>query len=106
MANSSGPRRRAQSESRARDRVQRSSRPLPHPSDPILQTLVRDTTTRLIYGFLYERRRNPPTMVEIRAFVAKKLGEAPAQTDRRVRDLRDAFDVPSEYFDGGYRYAL
>jgi 5-methylcytosine-specific restriction endonuclease McrA len=48
----------------------------------------------------------PPTMVEIRAFVARKLGEAPAQTDRRVRDLRDSFDIPSEYRDGGYRYVL
>jgi 5-methylcytosine-specific restriction endonuclease McrA len=91
---------------RAGGRTQPAPQPLPEPSDPILQTLLRDTTTRLIYGFLFNRRQNPPTMVEIRAFLARELGEAPAQTDRRVRDLRDAFEVPSEYSDGGYRYVL
>lgn len=106
MAKSSDRRRLTQSKSGAGGGAQSASRPLPHPKDPILQTLVRDTTTRLIYGFLFKRRHDPPTMVEIRAFMARKLGEAPAQTDRRVRDLRDAFDVPSEYIDGGYRYVL
>lgn len=48
---------------------------------------------RLVYRYLYERRSNPPTMREIRAHAAGELGEAPAQTDRRVRDLRAHFEI-------------
>jgi hypothetical protein len=80
--------------------------PLPDPGDPVLDEYVRDSTTRLIYGFLHRRRVNPPTMVEIRAFLAGELGEAPSQTDRRVRDLRDAFDIPAVFLNGEHRYAL
>lgn len=61
---------------------------------------------RLLYAYLYERRDDPPTMREIRAYLAQELGEAPAQTDRRVRDLRDHFDVPAIRSGGEHRYKL
>ncbi|MEU8606430.1 HNH endonuclease [Actinoplanes sp. NPDC048791] len=45
-------------------------------------------------------------MREIRAFVAHELGEAPSQTDRRVRELRDHFEVLTESKEGEHRYRL
>jgi 5-methylcytosine-specific restriction endonuclease McrA len=45
-------------------------------------------------------------MREIRAYLAEKLGEAPAQTDRRVRDLRDHFDVSAVRVGADFRYKL
>ncbi|WP_040924451.1 HNH endonuclease [Saccharomonospora iraqiensis] len=68
--------------------------PLPQPGSPDLDVLPTEVH-RLLYAYLYERRDNPPTMREIRAYAADTLGEAHAQTDRRVRDLRDYFDVPA-----------
>lgn len=80
--------------------------PLPDPGSDALDEYVRDSTTRLIYGLLYRRRINPPTMNEIRAYLANELGEAPSQTDRRVRDLREAFSVETVMLGGEHRYAL
>jgi 5-methylcytosine-specific restriction endonuclease McrA len=45
-------------------------------------------------------------MLEIRAHLAERLGEAPAQTDRRVRDLRDHFEVPAVRMGREHRYKL
>ncbi len=70
-----------------------SGRPLPLPGSEELQTLRLPARHEKLYNFLYERRSNPPTMREIRAFVAAEEGEAPAQTDRRVRDLRGLFHI-------------
>lgn len=106
MGKSSGRSGQTQSNSRARGGSKPDARALPHPNDPALTGLVRDSTSRLIYTFLYDRREEPPAMVEIRAFLRQELGEAPAQTDRRLRDLRDTFDVPSEYINGAHRYVL
>ncbi|GAA1200223.1 HNH endonuclease [Pseudonocardia alaniniphila] len=86
--------------------MEEESPPLPDPDGPDLDQYVRDTSTKTIYGFLYRRRENPPSMVEIRAWAANELGEAHSQIDRRVRDLRTFFDVPAERIDGEYRYAL
>jgi 5-methylcytosine-specific restriction endonuclease McrA len=61
---------------------------------------------RLLYAFLYQRRDSPPTMQEIRAFMAKERGAAPGQTDRRVRDLRDHFELPAIRIEGKHRYKL
>lgn len=80
-------------------------RPLPSPGSPELDVLPTEAH-KLLYAYLYERRADPPTMREIRAYLAKKLGEAPAQTDRRVRDLRDHFEVPAVRSGRDYRYTL
>ncbi|WP_197042593.1 HNH endonuclease [Microbispora rosea] len=45
-------------------------------------------------------------MREIRAHLQEVLGEAPSQTDRRVRDLRDHFSAPAKRINGEYRYVL
>ncbi|WP_345482771.1 HNH endonuclease [Nonomuraea ferruginea] len=45
-------------------------------------------------------------MREIRAHLQEVLGEAPSQTDRRVRDLRDHFRAPAKKINGEYRYVL
>jgi hypothetical protein len=82
-----------------------SANPLPLPDSPELAVLPTEAH-RLLYGYLYVRQDNPPTMREIRAFLAEILGEAPAQTDRRVRDLRDHFDVLAVRSGADYRYKL
>ena len=69
-----------------------AERPLPEPDSPELLAVVTGVHAA-IYGLLYRRRSNPPTMVEIRAFVADRFGEAQSQTDRRVRDLYPHFDI-------------
>jgi 5-methylcytosine-specific restriction endonuclease McrA len=68
---------------------------LPHPESPEVSELLKGAYA-LLYKFLYERRSTPPTMVEIRSYMEQQLGEAPAQTDRRVRELRCYFDIPAE----------
>ncbi|GAA3811319.1 HNH endonuclease [Amycolatopsis tucumanensis] len=80
-------------------------RPLPPPDSPELAILPTESH-RLLYGYLYLRRDDPPTMREIRAYMTEELGEAPAQTDRRVRDLRDHFDVPAVRSGTEHRYEL
>ncbi|WP_455362235.1 HNH endonuclease [Streptomyces sp. SYSU K21746] len=45
-------------------------------------------------------------MREIRAHVAGAQGEAPAQTDRRVRDLRGLFNIPTVRDGRDHRYLL
>lgn len=60
----------------------------------------------MLYRYLYERRSDPPTMLEIRAYAAEQTGEAHSQTDRRVRDLRDHFDVPAVRYGREHRYVL
>jgi 5-methylcytosine-specific restriction endonuclease McrA len=81
-------------------------RALPEPGSPELKELQLSEAHRLLYGFLYERRADPPTMVEIRAHVAETEGEAPAQTDRRVRDLRGHFIIPAVQTGSMHRYHL
>lgn len=81
-------------------------RPLPEPGSPELDELLPTEAHRLLYMFLYERRDNPPNMREIRRYLATRLGEAPAQTDRRVRDLRDHFHVPASRVGSEYVYRL
>jgi 5-methylcytosine-specific restriction endonuclease McrA len=80
--------------------------PLPEPDSEELAALLGTGTQRLLYGFLYRRRSNPPTMVELRLFAADALGEDQSQTDRRVRELRRHFDIEAERIDGEYRYVL
>lgn len=69
---------------------------LPLPGSNELRQLVGRADLRVVYDFLYERRDDPPTMVEIRAHAASRKGEPLSQTDRRLRDLRAWFHVPAE----------
>jgi 5-methylcytosine-specific restriction endonuclease McrA len=82
---------------------------LPEPGTPELLLLIPDDEARHIYEFLFVRRDNPPTMVEIRQHIEKIYGEPHAQTDRRQRDLKDKhlFDVRTETVKGrGHVYRL
>lgn len=81
--------------------------PLPVPDDPDLERMLSTAAHVALYGYLYSRRDDPPTMNEIRAFLAAQSGgTAPAQTDRRVRDLRDLFDIEAVVLKGDHRYRL
>jgi 5-methylcytosine-specific restriction endonuclease McrA len=81
--------------------------PLPEPSSDELSALVTDPATREIYAFLHRRRNNPPTMVEIRAYMADRQGSDKSQTDRRLRSLRErGLDVPADIIRGEHRYVL
>ena len=77
-------------------------RELPEPNTPALAQLIADDEPRVIYAFLYRRRDNPPTMLEVRDHVATVYGEPHSQTDRRLRDLRDKYllDITPERVPG------
>lgn len=79
---------------------------LPEPGSAELERLGLSTAHLRLYAFLYQMRSNPPTMLEIRAHIAGENGEAPAQTDRRVRDLRDHFHIPAVRTGNSHRYRL
>ncbi|MFE6283211.1 HNH endonuclease [Streptomyces sp. NPDC057877] len=79
---------------------------LPEPGSADLVSLGLSAAHLSLYSFLYESRENPPTMVEIRAHVADEKGSSPAQTDRRVRDLRDHFVVEAFREGRSHRYRL
>jgi hypothetical protein len=79
---------------------------LPEPDSEQIAALVGSTAQRLLYGFLYRRRDNPPTMVELRFFVTNALGEDRSQTDRRVRELRRYFEIEAPRIDDQSRYIL
>lgn len=82
-----------------------TSRPLPEPGSPELKILPT-RAHQILYSYLFDRRDDPPTMREIRAHLESVLGEDPAQTDRRVRELRDHFRVPAKRINRDYRYVL
>jgi len=77
-------------------------RELPKPGSDELKQLVTDEEPRVIYEYLYERRDDPPTMLEVREHIASVYGEPHSQTDRRVRGLRDVYllDVRTERAEG------
>lgn len=79
---------------------------LPEPDSEQLASLLGSSTQRLLYGLLYRRRHNPPTMVELRLFARDALGEDQSQIDRRVRELRRYFDIPAIQARGEHRYVL
>jgi 5-methylcytosine-specific restriction endonuclease McrA len=79
---------------------------LPEPGSAELEGLGLSSAHLKLYTFLYEMRNNPPTMLEIRSHVAGEKGQAPAQTDRRVRDLRDHFHIPTVRDGRSHRYRL
>ena len=79
---------------------------LPEADSEEIAALVGSTTQRLLYGFLYRRRDNPPTMIELRFFVSDALGEEQASTERRLRELRRYFDIEAVEIDSESRYRL
>ena len=79
---------------------------LPEPDSEQIAALVGSTTQRLLYGFLYRRHANPPTMVELRFFVANALGEDQSSTDRRLRELRRYFEIEEVQSGNQNRYML
>lgn len=79
---------------------------LPEPDSEQVAALVGSTTQRLLYGFLFRRRDSPPTMAELRLFVASALGEDQSQTDRRLRELRRYFEIEAVRIDNEIRYVL
>ncbi|MGF1652951.1 MAG: HNH endonuclease [Actinomycetales bacterium] len=83
------------------------SRELPEPDSEELFALLGPSLLRQLYGWLYRRQSNPPTMAEVRLFVADALGEPQEHSDRRLRDLRRYFHVPAEpQASGPPRYVL
>ncbi len=82
---------------------------LPEPGSEQIAALVGSTAQRLLYGFygfLYRRRDNPPTMAELRFFVANALGEDQSQADRSVRELRRYFEIEAAGTGSESRYVL
>ncbi len=79
---------------------------LPEPDSEQIAALVGSTTQRLLYGFLYRRRDNPPTMAELRFFVSDALGEDESSTDRRLRELRRYFEIEAAKIGNQNRYRL
>lgn len=80
---------------------------LPEPDSEQIAALVGSATQRLFYGLLYRRRANPPTMTELRFFVANALGEEQSQADHCVRELRRYFEIEEAVSaDGENRYIL
>lgn len=73
------------------DRELEPDRPLPRPNSPELFAVIKGEEERLVYGFLYERRDNPPSYDEIREFASDHYGEPHTWADRRARNLRPFF---------------
>ncbi|MFC4495937.1 HNH endonuclease [Streptomyces ovatisporus] len=81
--------------------------PLPDPDSSEVKQLLPSTSHLHIYRYLHSQRANPPTMQEIRSHIAEiHGGQAPAQTDRRLRDLRDYFAVETIRQGQEHRYVL
>lgn len=80
--------------------------PLPEPESAELEALLSSSALRMMYGLLYRRHENPPTMAEVRLFMATALGEDQVHFDRRMRQLRDHFDVPAIQDGRTFRYPL
>ncbi|MGI5443545.1 HNH endonuclease [Streptomyces shenzhenensis] len=78
----------------------------PAPDSQEVEALGLSTVHLRLYRLLYELRDNPPTMLEIRAEIADESGSSPAQTDRRVRDLRDYFSIDTVREGRNHRYKL
>lgn len=83
-----------------------SGNELPRPGSDELRELMPRQDLRSLYAFLYERRENPPTMVEIRDWAAAENGESHSQTDRRVRELRGWFWLLAVRTGRSYVYVL
>ena len=68
-------------------------RPLPVPGTREFEDLRLGRAEREIYAYLYERRDDPPTMVEITQHVETLTGVPASQIGRRKRELHKRFEV-------------
>jgi 5-methylcytosine-specific restriction endonuclease McrA len=71
--------------------MSREELPLPPPDSADLNQILRVQELRRIYAYLYGRRNNPPTQVEIEAHLAEITGQPASQRGRRVRELYPFF---------------
>ena len=82
---------------------------LPAPDSDELQELLPTRLHRAIYRALYERRDDPPAMQEVQELVRAELGDAAADQvhfSKRLRELRDQFDIPLVRDGARYTYRL
>ena len=79
---------------------------LPEPASEQIAALVGSTAQRLLYGLLYRRRSNPPTVAELRFFVTDSLGEDQSSTDRHLSELRRYFEIAEVSIGNEIRYQL
>lgn len=82
-----------------------SHEPLPEPESEQIAVLLGESSARLAYGLLYQRRPNPPTAAEI-GFFLDTAASAGMAADRVLRNLRTHFDIAPVLRDGGERYEL
>lgn len=71
--------------------MSREELPLPLPDSSDINQILRVQELRRIYRFLYDRQDDPPTQVEIEAYLADVTGEPASQRGRRVRELYPFF---------------
>lgn len=67
--------------------------PAPSPDEEDALDRLPSEAHGRIYRFLFDRRDNPPTMVEVIDHSRQLAGITRSQTDRRLRDLRDNFVI-------------
>jgi 5-methylcytosine-specific restriction endonuclease McrA/predicted transcriptional regulator len=67
--------------------------PLPLPDSAELVEILPLAEHQRIYRYLYDRRDDPPTMVEITDFLADETGKSASQRGRRVRELYKKFSI-------------
>ena len=67
--------------------------PLPLPDSAELVEILPLAEHQRIYRYLYDRRDDPPTMVEISDHLAIVTGKGASQRGRRVRDLYPLFHI-------------
>jgi hypothetical protein len=79
---------------------------LPEPDSEQLAALVGSDTQRLVYGLLHRRRDSPPSLAELRLFVADSLGEDASVVEQRLRELRRYFKIQEVDDDGTPRFLL
>ena len=71
--------------------------------------LLPGTIHRAIYKALYERRDQPPTMQEVQRQVRAELGDEAADQvhfSKRLRELRNSFEIPPATAANGFTYLL
>jgi hypothetical protein len=78
--------------------------PLPGPESERLAALVGGGSLRLVYGLLYRRQDNPPTVKEIAFFL--QAASANASVSEVVQSLREYFEITAELLKGEERYRL
>lgn len=80
--------------------------PLPLPGSDELERVLPHKLDRIIYGFLYGRRADPPTMNEIIDHLTELTDETQAHINRRVRELYPVFDCNATRSGKLYVYLL